>query len=91
MYHKYKQKYDEATEYIKLMESNKIDKKIAFDRLNNESPQKIGNIDLNKSTVSGHPLDNLSHNGEHFYISDSPDFSIKNNLRRISIFNKGIN
>lgn len=90
LYHRYKQKYEDANEYIKLLESNKIDKKISFDKFYNKSPNKIDNHELNKSMISAVPLDNLSQNGEHFYISDSPDFSLRNKLRKLGIINKGI-
>lgn len=88
LYHKYKQKYEDAFDYIKLLESNKLDNKICLDKFNQKSPYKYDNNELNKSIISGVHLDNMSHNADHFYISDSPDFSLKNKLRRVSIINK---
>lgn len=89
-HHKFKQKYEDAVEYIKLLESNKLDNKICFDKFNYNSPQKRDNNESNKSVASGVPLDNMSNNGDHFYISDSPDFSLKNKLGRVSVINKSI-
>lgn len=76
MHIKYKQKYEEAVEYIKLLESERIDSKIGLIKADNDN--------LNKSLNSAIAFDNVSNNGDNFYISESPDFKVKYKLKRSS-------
>ncbi len=93
MHQKYKQKYEEAVDYIKILESNKIDKKISFGKLISlkgelgENNNNHNNFDLNKSTTSALHFENLSNNGENYYIAESPEIgnsNYKNKLRQSS-------
>lgn len=83
MHFKFKQKYEEAVEYIKLLESERVDRKNSFLKIQNFSLNKENN-DLNKSINSAIGYENFSNNGEHFYVSDSPEISIRNRLKRSS-------
>lgn len=91
MHQKYKQKYEEAVDYIKILESNRVDKKITFSRLIGQKGEfvqnknNMNNIDLNKSISSAIQYENLSNNGENYYIAESPElgnFNIKNKLKQ---------
>jgi len=88
LYNKFKQKYEDALEYIKLIESNKLDNEICFDKFNQNTSSKHDNNEFDKSIISGLNLENTSQNADYFYISESPDFSLKNKLRRVSVIIK---
>ncbi len=87
MHLKFKQKYEEAVEYIKLLESDRNDKINIYLKTSDLNLNKDNN-DLNKSINSAIAYENLSNNAEHFYFSDSPEFSIKNKLKCSSNLSK---
>jgi len=81
MHQKYKLKYEEAVEYIKTLIAEKNEENAFIPKLSNDI---MINEDLNKSTSSVIPFDNISNNGDVYFFSDSKDLICTKRHRRSS-------
>lgn len=65
-----------------MLELNKLDKKISFDKFTNSNLQQHENNDLDKSVNSIYSVEKFIENGDHYYISDSSVLGYNHKLEK---------
>jgi hypothetical protein len=67
-----------------LLELNKLDKKVSFEKFTNQNIIQGKNNELDKSVDSAFSYEKLIENGDHYYISDSSELGFKHRIKKNS-------
>lgn len=67
-----------------MLELNKLDTKISFDKFSNKNTIQAKSSKLDKSVDSAFSYEKLVENGDHYYISDSSEVGFKHRIEKNS-------